>query len=194
MASVRQFIAVMLLLTLPSAIGLWCAIHPLARAWRRIGATATYLVLSIPAFGLGWLLWERRASLIGTDFGTQPGLLVLGAVAAVAGGWIARQRRRHLTQRILVGVPELSATDKGHLLSEGIYAKVRNPRYIEFMLFVLAYACVANFSGTWLLVLLSVPAMHVIVLLEESELRDRFGSEYHDYCRRVPRWRPGASL
>lgn len=193
MDAVRHFIAVMTLLSVPPAIGLWLAIHPFARAWRRIGPIATYSILIIPALGLVWLLWRMRATLIGTDFGTHPALLALGAAAAAAGAWIARARRRHLTQRILVGVPELSSADKGRLLTEGIYARVRNPRYIEFLFFVLAYACVANFSGTWAVVLLSVPAIHLIVLLEESELRDRFGAEYDGYCRRVPRWLPGRS-
>lgn len=190
MASVRYFIAVMLLLSIPPAVGLWYAIHPFARVWRRIGPAATYAVLMIPVFVLGWLLWQRRNTLIGADFGTQPVLLALGAAAFGIGAWIARARRRHLTQRILAGVPELSSTDRGHLLTEGIYARVRNPRYIELLFFVLAYACVANFSGTWVLALLSVPAIHLIVLLEEAELRDRFGDEYDDYCRRVPRWIP----
>jgi protein-S-isoprenylcysteine O-methyltransferase Ste14 len=33
----------------------------------------------------------------------------------------------------------------------------------------------------------------VLVLLEERELRDRFGAEYEEYCRQVPRWIPGRS-
>ena len=28
------------------------------------------------------------------------------------------------------------------------------------------------------------------MLLEERELRERFGTEYEDYCRRVPRYLP----
>jgi len=189
MDAVRLFVAVMLFLSVPPAFGLWFAIHPFARSWRRIGAVGTYAVLMIPAVLFGWALWRMRARLIGADLGLQPSLLVLGALAAVVGSWIAVARRRHLTHRILVGVPELSSIDKGRLLTEGIYGRVRNPRYIEFLLFVLAYACVANFSGVWVLVVLSVPTLHLIVLLEESELRDRFGAEYDEYCRRVPRWR-----
>jgi protein-S-isoprenylcysteine O-methyltransferase Ste14 len=144
----------------------------------------------IPAFALGWLLWMNRSTLIGTDWGTRPVLLVLAVVAIGLGSWIARARKRQLTQRILVGVPELSSSDKGRLLTEGIYGKVRNPRYIEFMCFVVAYACIANYSGTWALTLLCVPALQAVVLLEEAELRDRFGADYEDYCRRVPRWIP----
>jgi protein-S-isoprenylcysteine O-methyltransferase Ste14 len=190
MDTVRHFIAVTLLLALPVLIGLWCAIHPFARTWRRIGLKATYTVLMVPAFALGWLLWTRRATLIGTDLGTQPALLVLAAVFFAIGMWVARARGRHLTHHIMVGFPELTSADPGRLLTGGIYSRVRNPRYIEVLLGMLAYACVANFSGTWALVLLSAPALHLVVLLEESELRDRFGAEYDDYLRRVPRWIP----
>ena len=95
-----------------------------------------------------------------------------------------------------MGVPELSRTDKGWLLTEGIYARVRNPRYLEFMAFILAYVSFANFAGTWVLALLVFPAMHVLVLVEERELRERFGAEYEAYCqqvpRRIPRRVPGA--
>jgi protein-S-isoprenylcysteine O-methyltransferase Ste14 len=190
MASVRYFIAVVMLLSIPPAIAMWCVIHPFARVWRRIGFHGTYTVLLVPAFGLGWLLWQMRVKLVGTDWGAQPLLWVLAVVAGVAGALIARARRRHLTHLILVGGPELSSSDKGSLLTEGIYARVRNPRYLEFLCFVLAYSCVANFSGTWALLLLMIPALQVIVLLEESELSDRFGTEYADYRRRVPRWIP----
>jgi protein-S-isoprenylcysteine O-methyltransferase Ste14 len=32
--------------------------------------------------------------------------------------------------------------------------------------------------------------MHIIVLLEEKELKERFGRGYEEYCRRVPRYIP----
>lgn len=190
MDTVRHFIAVTLLLGMPLAICLWIAIHPFARAWRRIGLKATYAVLMVPGLALDWVLWVYRTTLLGADWGTQPALLVVAALAFSIAIWIARARRLHLTHDILVGVPELSSSDKGRLLTEGIYSRVRNPRYIEILFVVLGYACIANYSGAWVLALLSWPALHVVVLLEESELRDRFGAEYEDYCRRVPRWIP----
>ncbi|HUR21628.1 MAG TPA: isoprenylcysteine carboxylmethyltransferase family protein [Vicinamibacterales bacterium] len=190
MDDVRYGIAVTLLLGMPLAIALWITIHPFARAWRRIGVKATYAVLLVPGFALDWALWVNRTTLIGADWGTQPALLVLAAVTASIGVWIARARRLHLTPQILVGVPELSSSDKGRLLTEGIYSRVRNPRYLEVLFGMVTYACVANYSGTWALALLSAPGLHLVVLLEESELRDRFGADYDDYCRRVPRWIP----
>ena len=77
------------------------------------------------------------------------------------------------------------------LLSEGIYGKIRHPRYVEALLWVLGYAFIANYLGLYLLFILSIPTVFLIVLLEERELRERFGTEYEDYCRRVPRFVPG---
>ena len=187
---VRYFIAVLMLVSVPPAVVLWYAIHPFARAWRRIGYGATYLVLLVPAGLLAWALFHYRGVLLGRDLGSQPLLFALAVLAAVPAAIIARRRRKLLTQRILMGAPELSPSDKGRLLTDGIYARTRNPRYIEFILFVLAYVAFANFVGTWVLWLSTFPAIHLVVLLEERELRDRFGAEYDEYCRRVPRYLP----
>ncbi len=190
MRMARYIVAVTMLVSIPPAVAVWYVIHPLASVWRRVGGGITYLVLAFPVLALSALLFRHRGPLLGTSLGTSAPLLAVAAVAAVAGWRIARLRRRLLTQRILMGFPELSPTDKGRLLTSGIYARIRNPRYVEFVVFVLAYVAFANYVGTWVLFALTFPAIHLVVLLEERELRDRFGAEYEDYCRRVPRYVP----
>jgi protein-S-isoprenylcysteine O-methyltransferase Ste14 len=77
------------------------------------------------------------------------------------------------------------------LVVEGPYHVVRNPMYwsvasvllgeaLVFHSLVLAELAVAFFAGTNLFVL----------FYEEPVLRRKFGAEYEDYCRRVPRWLP----
>jgi protein-S-isoprenylcysteine O-methyltransferase Ste14 len=189
MGPLRYTLAVTVLVTVPIGLGLWVLIHPFARAWRRIGPVATYAVLAAPAVAIGAWLWSQRRMLLGADLGTRPSLVVLG-VAAFAGGLVlARTRKRQLTQRILTGIPELSR-EGGSLLTTGIYARTRNPRYIEFLVLVFGYVAVANYAGTWVLWACCFPAVHLVVLLEERELRDRFGTEYDEYCGRVPRYLP----
>jgi len=184
----RYVIAVMMLVSVPISLGVWYLIHPFARAWRRVGPVWTYVILSVPAFGVGAALWRHRDVLLGRDLGTNPLIIALTVPLAVAGILVARARRRHLTQKILTGIPELSPRDKGRLLTGGIYARTRNPRYLEFLLFVAVYVGFANYVGTWILYALCFPALHAVVLLEERELRDRFGEEYEAYCRQVPRF------
>jgi protein-S-isoprenylcysteine O-methyltransferase Ste14 len=77
------------------------------------------------------------------------------------------------------------------LVVEGPYRIVRNPMYwsvasvllgeaVVFHSLALAELTVAFFAGTNLFVL----------FYEEPVLRRKFGAEYEDYCRRVPRWLP----
>ena len=190
MDKARWIIAVLLMVSLPPAIGGWYLIHPFARFWRRLGTVASFCIIYSLLIASGVLLWHFRSLLVGRDLGFQPVLLVLAVPAAVVGGVIAAKRRQRLNQRILVGVPEISSADKGRLVCEGIYARTRNPRYLEFLTFSLAYVAFANYTGTWILYALTIPAIHLVVLLEERELRERFGAEYEDYCRRVPRYIP----
>jgi protein-S-isoprenylcysteine O-methyltransferase Ste14 len=190
MDKARWFVAVMMVVMLPPAVCAWYIIHPFTAFWRRLGTVASFCVIYSLLISAAVLFWHFRAALIGRDMGFQPLLLAVAVPAAVLGGVIASKRRKHLNQRILVGVPEISTADKGRLLCEGIYARTRNPRYLEFLALSFAYVAFANYTGTWVLYALMFPALHLVVLLEERELRERFGAEYEDYCRRVPRYLP----
>jgi protein-S-isoprenylcysteine O-methyltransferase Ste14 len=190
MNTARYVLAVVMLVTTPISIGLWYVIHPFAHYWRRIGPIWTYAVLAVPSVAIGWSLWRARKVLLGADLGTQPALLGLAVLGAIMGVAIARLRRRQLPSRVLTGIPELSSKDRGRLVTEGLYARLRNPRYVELLAFLLAYVACANYAGIWGMYALCFPAIHGVVLLEERELAERFGAEYLEYCRRVPRYVP----
>jgi protein-S-isoprenylcysteine O-methyltransferase Ste14 len=192
MDEARRVLALLVLLGAPITLGVWLLIHPFARVWRRIGPLATYAALTLPAAALGLALWSKRATLLGADLGTKPALALLGVAALAAALALGLVRRRQLGNRILVGVPELSR-DPGQLVTGGIYARMRNPRYVEFLLSVLGWVAIANHVGTWVLFVLSFPLVHLVVLLEERELHDRFGAAYETNRRRVPRYLPRRS-
>jgi protein-S-isoprenylcysteine O-methyltransferase Ste14 len=88
-------------------------------------------------------------------------------------------------------VPELSP-DQGSrkLLTDGLYGRIRHPRYVELMFWLLGYALIANYLALYVAVVVSVPLLWLVVVLEETELRQRFGSDYEAYARRVPRFIP----
>lgn len=77
------------------------------------------------------------------------------------------------------------------LVVEGLHRYVRNPMYIGVLLIVIGQAVLfrsrilAEYAAfVWLLV-------YVFVLLyEEPALERKFGEEYREYRRRVPRWIP----
>jgi protein-S-isoprenylcysteine O-methyltransferase Ste14 len=193
MDTARYIVALVLLVGFPPGILLWFLIHPFAAFWRRLGPVWTYIIVSVPALSVSAALLLVRRRLLAVEYGTTYLLIALAVVSLAGTIVIALKRRKHLTARILAGIPELSSDDPGRLLTEGIYARIRHPRYVEALLGVLAYALFANYLATYVLVLISVPAIYLIVILEERELSQRFGAEYEAYRKRVPMFIPGAT-
>ncbi len=191
MNTVRYVIALLVLIGLPPGILLWFFIHPFASFWRKWGPVWTYTIVGLPMVGLMLGLFHARSTLLGVDFGTSYPLVALSLLLFAAAATMAFKRRKLLTFGVLAGLPELSESRyPGKLLTEGLYARVRHPRYIEIFLVTLSYALFANYFGPYILTAASVPVLYLIVLLEERELRERFGEKYERYCENVPRFIP----
>lgn len=77
------------------------------------------------------------------------------------------------------------------LVTRGLYSHVRNPMYVGNALLLAGLAVASN---SWVFAIGGVAiavAVHVgIIAAEEFFLRGRFGEQYVDYCRRVPRLVP----
>jgi protein-S-isoprenylcysteine O-methyltransferase Ste14 len=190
-SALRYYLALLVIVAMPPGVALWVFIHPFARFWRRLGWRWTYLILALPAGGLGVAAFVGRDRLLAVEYGTSYPAVLLGLVCIVCAGFITRARRRQLTTAILAGLPELSPNEHPpRLLTEGIYGRIRHPRYVEAVLFVLGYALVSNYLAAYATFVLTLPALLLVVSLEERELRERFGQPYVDYCSRVPRFVP----
>jgi protein-S-isoprenylcysteine O-methyltransferase Ste14 len=191
MDAARHIVAIILLLSLPPAFTLWFIIHPFVSFWRRHGPVKTYAIVSVAVGGMITGLYRIRDWALATDLGTNPVMIALAALCVLGGGAMSKQRKKRLSFRMMVGIPELSQKQHpGTLLTDGIYARLRHPRYVEVLLWSSGYACFANYLGTYILIGLSVPMMALVVILEERELHSRFGEAYSAYCRNVPRFFP----
>ncbi len=194
MDSIRYFIALIVLISIPPGIILWFVIHPFASFWRKLGPGWTYGLLGVPIAILMMGVFLGRDHLLATDFGTSYPLIALAVLCMAGGITIGMKRKKYLTFGILAGLPEISEQRyPGKLLNEGIYARIRHPRYVEAIIGVLGYAFFANFLASYILFIVSIPALYLVVFLEERELRERFGEEYEEYCRKVPRFVPNIS-
>ncbi len=191
----RDVFTLMVVAGAPPGIVLWYAIHPFARFWRRLGPGWTYAILMVPVAGFIAAVIAWREQVLAVDFGASPLFMVLALLCLAGGLAIGVKRRRLLTHDILTGRPELSEREyPGRLLTEGIYGVVRHPRYVEVTLWTLAYTLFANHLSAWIVWGLTLPAIWLVVVLEEAELKKRFGAEYEAYCARVPRFIPRPRL
>jgi protein-S-isoprenylcysteine O-methyltransferase Ste14 len=186
---VRYALAVLSVITLPPGLLFWFVIHPWASRWRKLGPVRTYLIVLPVVVAFGALLFRLRARLVGADLGMNWGLIPIGAVLYGLSTWIAFLHRRHLSIATMIGIPELSPTAqrKGKLLKDGIYRVVRHPRYLSAGLAVIAVALFVDYVGVYLLILLLFSLGYPMLIFEEKELVDRFGEEYRQYQREVPR-------
>lgn len=189
MDTARYVVGVLLVTFVPPGMAWWFIVHPFVDFWRRVGVKPTLTVVGVVGVAGVAALMPLRDRLLQDDFGTRPLLVVLAAILMAGAIWVAVLRKRHLTMRILAGVPEL-ANEDATLLEEGVYAMVRHPRYVEVAIGVWAYAVFSNYLGAYVVAAATMPALHLIVLMEERELRDRFGHRYAEYMERVPRYVP----
>lgn len=77
------------------------------------------------------------------------------------------------------------------LVIEGAYRYVRNPMISGVCFILLAEVCffLSNNLALWLIIFLSINMIY-IPLVEEKGLQKRFGEDYVEYKRHVPRWIP----
>jgi protein-S-isoprenylcysteine O-methyltransferase Ste14 len=190
METIRYVIALMLIAAIPAAIFFWLLIHPFARFWRRLGAGCSYFILCPIVFGVMAVMVMLRGRLLAADFGLNIPLALVGLTLLGAAGIMLLTLRKRLTIRVLVGIPELSPEQPGSLITDGIYARIRHPRYVQMTLAILGYALIANYPAVYAAFFLWLAGISAVALLEERELLDRFGEEYRFYCRRVPRFIP----
>ncbi len=124
---------------------------------------------------LGWPQWRTTA---GQAIGV---MLFIGGLSLAA--YCSR-----LFARIGKGTP-VPIAPPTELVISGLYRFTRNPIYVAQVTILLSYFWYSGelalllYSGVWALLV-----QGFIVWVEEPDLRNRFGEDYLEYTREVPRW------
>ena len=113
-------------------------------------------------------------------------LVAAGLVVAVAGVALNIGAAR-LFERNAVGICPFSPTPT--LVECGPYLVSRHPMYLGLVAIALGLCLVTGvWANIWSAVAFAIWLHYAYVLPEERFLRDRFGTAYEEYCRRVPQW------
>ena len=191
MDSVRYYLALALIMAMPGTLLFWLSIHPYISYWRKVGSRLTYTLHVALMVIVAVAVFFVRKPLLSAQFGFDSVLTTVSVPIFLLGLVMGMQRRKQMGTKVMVGCPELSPTrNDNRLLTEGIYSRMRNPRYVGLLLFLLAYALFSNYLAVYATFLVSLAGFRVIVWLEEKELSERFGEKYRTYCERVPRFIP----
>lgn len=184
----RYDVALVIVVSFPGAVLFWLTIHPFVAQWRRVGYWLAYALALGEVIASALILYSLRARLMSVEFGTNDVLIGVAVPIFFLAGVVAYARAKQLKIKTLIGLPELAPDEyPGKLLTEGVYARVRHPRYLEATLGILSWALFANYLATYVVLLFWLVALLcVLIPLEERELLNRFGAEYKEYRRRVP--------
>jgi protein-S-isoprenylcysteine O-methyltransferase Ste14 len=97
--------------------------------------------------------------------------------AAAAGRFVLRRTTLH------------PAGEPAHLVVNGAHAWSRNPMYLSLTVVYVGLALALGRAWPLILVVLPWASMNwILIPFEEARLREIFGEDYADYCRRVRRW------
>jgi protein-S-isoprenylcysteine O-methyltransferase Ste14 len=191
MNGIRYWLAVILMVTGPPAILWWFVVHPFIGFWRRLGKLLSTLVVLALMLAAGYFLYQGRDTLLVRDLGTNRLLWAPALLLFLLSVYFDTRAKKHLKVHIMTGMPELDPEGSGTpMLKQGIYASVRHPRYVAVIVGITAFALFVNYLGTYVLTVLAVPALWLVVILEERELAERYGREYEQYQREVPMFFP----
>lgn len=189
--SARWSIGIILFITYLFGFSFWISIHGMYFFWRKLDIRLTFTLHFIAGFGLAYSIYHFSNLLIGNDLGFNPYLTVLFIILYSITIYLEIITRRTLKLKTLAGVPELKPDHpESKLLTDGIYSKTRNPRYVLVFINLIGWACFVNYSGVYIFIAVMYILIYIAVILEEFELRSRFGKPYIKYCKTVPRFIP----
>ena len=157
--------------------------------WWAVVGTAAFVVI-VPGTVVGWLpylltdRWNVGPPLAGLEAGRVIGAVLLALGAIVFMDFVARfVWEGH-------GTPAPVAPTR-RLVVRGPFRWVRNPGYVAVLAMLLGQALIFGSVSVLAYAAAVAVAFHVFVVYhEEPTLRETFGDEFTDYCRRVPRWLP----
>jgi protein-S-isoprenylcysteine O-methyltransferase Ste14 len=191
MSLLRHWVAIVSVALFLPLLVYWPLVHGFIGFWRRLGirisATIILGLLASLAVLVGW----HGKALILSDMGSTMPTLITGVVLLIGATLLRRAIGKGMSMGVLAGFAEIrDERQPANLIRTGLHARIRHPRYLQLMVSQLGWALIANHQGPYLLLVVWMVAIHAIVRLEERELRSRFGEEYEDYCRKVPRFIP----
>ncbi len=168
----------------------WLLIHGAIHFWRRFGNRSFWI--AVPVWIVpGVTLVMLRHRIFAERLGRNALTWTLGSALVALGFWIGHRVHREFGLRRLAGFPEMNpGSSPSGLVRSGIYAYVRHPRYLEFMLTFWGLALLTGAAGIFLLAIVTILLYQIVTPLEERELRQHYGAQYELYAKAVSRFVP----
>ena len=146
----------------------------------KIPPPAQFALVFLAGVGLDWLMpWRPAWMATSSAYWAGLALVVAGCLLAVAAAG-----------RFVVRGTTLQPTGQpARLVVSGAHAWSRNPMYLSLTVVYVGLALALGRAWPLALAVLPWASMNwAVIPFEEARLRQTFGQDYVDYCRRVRRW------
>ncbi len=172
----------------------WLVLHTRVEFWRR-HMRAGYAAAIVAGWGSATAVaWPYGRQLLNSQAVPQP-VRWAGVLLILFDGWVIAHVERQMGVHRLIGKAELAGA--GEMKRDGLYARVRHPRYAAMMVSTLGACLMAARPALWCGATVWAAVVLLMIRVEERELLARFGPDYAEYRRRVPalvpRWGGGTS-
>src|SRR5512143_3907610 len=124
------------LLLWPAIPLFWVPVHCIPRFFRRLGFL-TYVLPLVTWLPLAYFTYELRDVLLQYRVTLPAGVNFIGAVLFVLGAGLQAWTIILLTGPVIVGMPEVTKTVPGRLVTAGPFAVLRHPTYLSHTLMLL---------------------------------------------------------
>lgn len=163
--------------------------HALDGVWKRMGAWSYVLHVPVYLSLLGLTaamhpLWRESA------WPWPAWTTALGGLMVAAAFVLLFATHGAVDLRTLMAIPQVTRAKHRRLITTGVYARIRHPRYTVLMLGSLGNFLLTGYELLLAAFCVTTAATLVMARLEERELVATFGDAYRRYRERVPAFFP----
>ena len=184
--SFTDLIALAALLLWPAIPLFWVPVHCAPRFFRRLGFL-TYILPFLTWLPVAFIIFGLREHLLAYRIELPAAVNVLGVLLFLLGAGLQAWTIILLTMPGIMGMPEVTRSVPGRLVTAGPFGVLRHPTYLSHTLMLAGLFLWTEAAALGAAAVIDALVVNTVVIpLEERELLERFGKEYEEYRRKVP--------
>jgi protein-S-isoprenylcysteine O-methyltransferase Ste14 len=167
-------------------------IHYAVDFWRKLGLW-TYVAIFLEWLPIAFVLYLCRDIILHYEVAVTTPFLVVGVVAVAAGVALHAWTAKLLGIKATISYTELKPEtgENAQLITSGPFGVVRHPSYWAHTMIITGTFLITGIVAVGIIVPIDLAiAYFVTTELEDRELTERFGNNYEEYKKKVPKFFP----